>query len=113
MQSFLNQINPVALFKKPNLVPRKKIRSYITRILSDGRHDEKSVNAGENISTVFSGYVHASSENIMDMYGGDPSHFHLKGMQETSRMSDHTYDAWNYFYRGLLSTTLVAKGNSA
>lgn len=107
--AIFNQTDVTPLFKKPNLVPRKKIRSYIRRVLNQGIHDEKSANAGENISTVFSGYVHASSENIMDMYGGNPAHFHLNGMKNTPRMSDHTYDAWNYFYRGLLTTTLVAK----
>ena len=107
--AIFNQTDITPLFKKPNLVSRKKIRSYIRRVLNEGVHDEKSANAGENISTVFSGYVHASSENIMDMYGGNPSRFHLNGMKDTPRMSDHTYDAWNYFYRGLLTTTLVAK----
>ena len=30
-------------------------------------------------------------------------------MNGTSRIAEHVDDAWNYFYRGLLSGTVVAK----
>jgi len=36
-------------------------------------------------------------------------HFHVAGMAGTERVADHVRDAWNYFYRGLLSTAAVAK----
>ena len=45
----------------------------------------------------------------MDMCGGDPPQYYLNGMLGTSRIADHVEDAWNYFYRGLLSTCIVAK----
>lgn len=44
----------------------------------------------------------------MDMYGGNPPRFHLSGMLNTPRMKESIADAWNYFYRGLISTMMVA-----
>lgn len=94
-------------FQKPNLVPRKKIHAYVQRTLH--KDTSPSTEIEEVVSTVYSGYVHAASSHIMDMYGGNPPRFHLSGMFGTPRISDHIFDAWNYFYRGLLSTCVVAK----
>ena len=94
-------------FQKPNLVPRKKIHAYVRRVLHKDPRPPSEVE--EVISTAYSGYVHAASPYIMDMVGGDPPRFMLNGMLGTSRIDDHVHDAWNYFYRGLLSTCVVAK----
>ncbi len=45
----------------------------------------------------------------MDMCGGDPPRFHLSGMSGTVRINEYADDAWNYFYRSLLSVMAVAK----
>lgn len=94
---------------KPNLVPRKKIRAHTINILGDGIDATKALNASESISTAYSGYVHAASENIMDMYGGNPEHFHLTGMLDTPRMESFYTDAETYMYRSLIATAFVAK----
>lgn len=94
-------------FQKPNMVPRKKIHAYVRRVLH--KHPTPPSEVEEVISTAYSGYVHAASPYVMDMYGGNPPHFHLGGMLGTPRIADHVFDAWNYFYRGLLSTCVVAK----
>lgn len=94
-------------FQKPNMVPRKKIHAYVHRILRKDANPVEHVE--EVISTAYSGYVHAASPYVMDMYGGDPPHFHVQGMLQTPRVREHVLDAWNYFYRGLLSTCVVAK----
>lgn len=44
----------------------------------------------------------------MDMYGGNPPQFHLRGMLGTPRATDHLYDLWNYYYRGVLSFSFAA-----
>ena len=94
---------------KPNMVPRKKIRSHTMNTLGQGVDISQALAAGESVGTAYSGYVHAASENIMDMYGGDPPHFHLTGMQGTPRISAFTRDAQNYIYRGFMATIAVAK----
>ena len=45
----------------------------------------------------------------MDMYGGNPACFHLKGMLGTARHTEHREDLWNYFYRSILNFELAAK----
>jgi hypothetical protein len=45
----------------------------------------------------------------MDMYGGNPPHFHLSGMLGTPRIESCAHDAENYVYRGLMATVVVAK----
>ena len=93
---------------KPNLVPRKKIRSHTMNVLGQGINVSQALAVGEGIGTAYSGYVHAASGNIMDMYGGHPPHFHLSGMRGTPRASECARDAENYVYRGLMATIVVA-----
>jgi hypothetical protein len=45
----------------------------------------------------------------MDMFGGNPPHFYIEGMQGTSRHDEHRDDLWNYFYRSVLIFGLAAK----
>ena len=49
----------------------------------------------------------------MNMYGGNPPHFHTKGMLGTPRMEEHTKDLWNSMYRTFASHILVAKAFGA
>ena len=94
---------------KPNMVKRKKIRAHTMNTLGQGANTFKALAAGESVGTVYSGYVHASSESIMDMYGGNPPHFHLTGMRGTPRVDESARDAENHIYRGLMATIVVAK----
>jgi len=94
---------------KPNLVPRKKIRAHTMNVLGQGVNVSRALAASESVGTAYSGYVHAASENIMDMYGGNPPHFHIEGMRGTPRMAECARDAEIYIYRGLMATMVVAK----
>ena len=94
---------------KPNLVARKKIRAHTMNVLGRGVSVSKLLAASESIGTAYSGYVHAASENIMDMYGGDQPHFHTQGMLGTPRVASSAREAENYIYRGLMATVVVAK----
>lgn len=106
---FLDPNNTLARVKKPNSIPRHKIRAYTNRVLNKDPNPSLVSDVGETISSVYSGFVHASSTQIMDMYGGNPLRFHLSGMLGTPRMAEHVDDAWNYYYRGLMSLGVVAK----
>ena len=94
---------------KPHLPPRKKVRAHSMNVLGQGLNVSQALDAGESLSTAYSGYVHAASENIMDMYGGNPPHFHVDGMRGTSRITTFEQDTENYVYRGLMAATVVAK----
>lgn len=94
---------------KPNLVPRKKIRAHTMNVLGEKVNISQALHAAESVSTAYSGFVHAASENIMEMYGGTPPHFHLEGMRDTPRMSECAQGVEDYMHRGLLATIMVAK----
>lgn len=94
---------------KPNLVTRKKIRAHSMNALGKGINPSQALSVGESISAAYSGYVHAASENIMEMYCGNPPCFHVEGMRGTSRVTAFAKDAENYVHRGLMSTIIVAK----
>lgn len=95
--------------EKPNLVPRKKVRAHTLNVLGNGVNVSLALDASAGVSTAFSGYVHAASENIMGMYGGSPPRFHVEGMLGTSRIDTFTWHAENYVYRGLMATAVIAK----
>lgn len=95
--------------QKRDTIPRKKIRAYISRI--EGRALDQSTGneLGRTISKAYSGYVHAASPQIMDMYFGNPPRFHIRGMAGTVRQIEHRADLWNYFYRSIISFSFIAK----
>lgn len=94
---------------KPNLPPRKKVRAHTMNVLGQGVNVSQALDAGESVNTAYSGYVHAASENIMEMYGGNPPHFHVEGIRGTPRIVTFEEDTENYVYRGLMATAVVAK----
>lgn len=94
---------------KPPLLPRKKIRAHTTNTLGQGVNVSQALDVGESVSTAYSGYVHAASENIMDMYGGNPPHFHVEGMPGTRHIEAFEQDMENYIYRGVMAAVAVAK----
>jgi hypothetical protein len=91
-----------------NLVPRRKIHAYVSR-LSGTDNPSRDLDVSQTISRAYSGYVHGASPHIMDMCIGSPPRFMLFGMSGTHRISEHTYDIWNYYYRALLTLALAAK----
>lgn len=93
---------------KPDLLPRKKVRAHTMNTLGKGLNVSQALSVSESIGTACSGYVHGASENIMDLYGGDPPHFHVTGMLGTPRIATFAADAQNYIYRGLMATIMCA-----
>jgi hypothetical protein len=95
--------------KRP-MIPRKKIRAAIASMEgATGLDQSTGVEVTRTVSKAYSGYVHAASPHIMDMYGGNPPRFHMRGMRGTPRQIEHRADLWNYFYRGIISFGFAAK----
>ena len=94
---------------KPNLLPRKKVRAQTLSALGQGINVSRALAVSESLSTAYSGYVHAASENIMEMYGGNPPKFHLSGMLGTPRIDSFSRASEQYVNRGLMATGAVAK----
>lgn len=93
--------------KRP-MIPRKKIRAWIASI-EGGLDPSTGIEVTRTISKTYSGYIHAASPHIMDMYGGDPPRFYMTGMIGTPRHGEHRADLWNYFYRGIIAFGFAAK----
>lgn len=99
---------PTAGSPARGMVKRDKIRAYNNRL--PGLDDPSTADAnGRLIYKTYSGYVHAASVNIIDMCVGDPPRYYLAGMCRSPLYEDHVQDAWNYFYRGLVSSLIMAK----
>lgn len=96
--------------QKRSPIPRQKIRAYLAQALSLGTDMDPSrgVELHRTISKSYSGYVHAAAPHIMDMYGGNPPRFHVRGLLESPLHADHREDFWNYFYRAILAFGIAA-----
>ena len=99
----------LASTQKRPMVPRKKIHAYLARIVGAPMDPSRVVEATRTVSKTYSGFVHAASPQIMDMYGGSPARFHVQGMRGTPRHCEHRADLWNYFYRSISSFSSIAK----
>jgi hypothetical protein len=88
------------------MVKRDKIRAYVSQ------REDPSQGAnlvGRVIAKAYSGFVHAASPHIMDMYGGLPPRFDVSGEFRSLRGEEHANDALNYFLRALFSMAYAAK----
>ena len=65
-------------------------------------------NVLRTISKTYSGYVHAASPHIMEMYVGDPPRFLMRGMANTKRQDDSRRDLRSYFDRGIVACGMAA-----
>ncbi|MBY0268368.1 MAG: hypothetical protein K2X06_00670 [Burkholderiales bacterium] len=106
---FADDTAPVESLIDNDMVQRKKIRAYISRILGPNTNPSRDLATSKTISKIYSGYVHAASPHLMELCVGNPLKFHVRGMLGTPRVKDHHFDIWNYFYRGLVNASVVAK----
>ena len=93
--------------KRP-MLPRKKIRAYLASAYYEPLDPSSATELFRTISKTYSGYVHGASPQIMDMYGGNPGHFHMRGMKGTPIYEVHKDDLWNYFYRSICVFSMAA-----
>lgn len=77
-------------------VPQKKVHESLGRTLDEiaealGRSEQRRPAAELywKIYRVYSNYVHAKYPEIMDMYGGRPGRFHLRGMSGTPKDAEN------------------------
>lgn len=108
-QEEFDKSDTVASSSDRPMVSRKKIRAYIDRVSSGPKGSSKHLDASRTVSKAYSGYVHAASPQIMDMFDGNPPRFHMRGMRGTERHVEHRADIWNHFYRGIQAFSFSAK----
>jgi hypothetical protein len=108
-EEFDNPASAIQSTQKRPMVPRRKIRACLARIPAASSDSSRHAEATRTVDKTYSGFVHGASPHIMDMYYGDPPHFHVRGMLGTTLANDHREDLWNCFYRSICSFVLSAK----
>lgn len=108
-EEFPDPKNTLARHEKPDMPSRGKIQAYVQRVLNPEGNQSLISDVNSAVSSTYSGYVHASAPQVLDLFGGEPPHFHIEGMHGTPIMNDHVHDSWNYFFRGIVSFILVAR----
>ncbi len=94
--------------KRP-MIPRKKIRAFVSKDRGTGYDQSSAGEVRRTISKVYSEYVHGASPQLMELYYGNPPKFHLYGGSDSPLHKDHLDDLINYYYRSILSFAFAAK----
>lgn len=94
--------------KRP-MIPRKKIRAFVSKDRGAGYEQSSTIEVGRTISKAYSGYVHGASPQLMELYFGNPPRFQLSGGTHSPFYEDHIEDLLNYYYRSILSFAFAAK----
>jgi hypothetical protein len=100
--------NPMASEQNRPTVPRRKIHAALARIPDSPMNPSAAAELHRTMSQAFSGFVHAASVHILEMYGGAPPHYHLSGMLGTPRQTEYERGAAHYFYRGMVAVMYVS-----
>lgn len=93
--------------KSRGMLGRDRIRAYVHQEL--GSDTSRANITGKVLTKAYSGFVHAASPHIMDMYGGINPRFDVTGESKHLRGGEHADDALNYFLRGLFAMAFAAK----
>jgi hypothetical protein len=94
------------------MVSRDKIRAYVSE--QSGVEPSRANVVSKVLTKAYSGFVHAASPHIMDMYHGmdmygGPPGFDVRGDHKSLRANTHATDALNYFLRATGIMALAAK----
>ena len=108
-EEFDDPESAIASTQKRLMIPRKKIRAFISRDRGAGYDQSSTIEVGRTISKIYSGYVHGASPQLMELYFGDTPRFHLSGGTDSPFYGDHVEDLLNYYYRTILSFAFSAK----
>lgn len=88
-------------------VLRKDIRAYVAMHFS--ADPSSMISAGRKLYKAYSGFVHGNGETVIDMCMRNPPRYFLRGMLKSPLYPDHRDDLWNYMYRGLVASAIMAR----
>jgi hypothetical protein len=101
--------SPLASTQKRKTVPVKKIHATFGKLAKNELNPSDAQELLRTIHQAFSGYVHGGYPQIMEMYGGNPAHFHMSGMLGTPRMEEWRTQLVGYVYRVIMASVFVAR----
>ena len=91
------------------MIPRKIIRSYLHQKNLVNVSPNVTMEAARTISKIYSGYLHAASPQIMELYYGQPPKFHTNGILGSVLHGQYCNSIRDYMYRGILSFANASK----
>ena len=100
-EEFSDPNNPFMSEQKRNRVARRKVYAALGRITGDAIYPSDGAKLHRTVGQAMSGYVHGAYPHIMELYGGNPPHFHLNGMLGTPTHESWIMEARHYYYRGI------------
>lgn len=105
--------SPLASTQKRYRVPRRKIQAHIGRVVSgisgDASDLSPTIARFRTIANRQSDYVHGAAPRLLELYGGNPPHFHMGGMLGTEQVSTHRQYFWDYVYRSICVFAMVTR----
>jgi hypothetical protein len=108
-EEFSDPKNPFMSEQKRNRVPRRKVYAALGRTTGDVINPSDGAELHRTLSQVLSGFVHGAYPHIMELYGGNPRHFHLNGMPGTPMHESCIREARHYYYRGIQALMLLSQ----
>ena len=87
------------LGKKLPRILRKDIQAYLADCQDTEKLKKMTRDSLGTLYKNYSGYVHGASVYVMDMYCGDPPHFHTNGIREAEHESSHANILYRYTLR--------------
>lgn len=95
--------------QKRRTIPRRKIQAYLARNSFSPFDPSSGQEILRTLSKLHSGFIHAASPQLMEMYGGKPERFQMRGIKGNYIFDESKWTLWNYFYRGVCVCALSAK----
>lgn len=108
-EEFSDPTNPLATRNKRDTVSRKAIHAAFAKSVEDILNPSDAQRVNAVIHGGFSGYVHGAYPHIMELYGGLPPKFHLRGMLNTPREYEWLRQIIEQLYRSIMVTELVSR----
>lgn len=101
--------DPLGSAQKRETVPVRKIHATFAKLASDELNPSDAQNLLRTTHQAFSGYVHGAYPHIMEMFGGNPPHFHVSGMLGTPRIDEWRNQLVGYVQRLIITSVFVSR----
>jgi hypothetical protein len=108
-EEFSDSQNILEAHNLRHTVPSQKIHASIARTMSISINPSDAQAMTSVVQKTLSGYIHGAYPQIMEMYGGNPPHFHMHGMLGTPRMVEWTAQVISYTDKLIMLSTLVCR----
>ena len=108
-EEFDDPSDPLGSKQKRDNVSRRKIFAAFGQIVQAHLNPSDAQSAISITHKVFSGYVHGAYPHIMELYGGNPPHYHMSGMANTPKQTESRQQLLDQLYRAIMVSELLAR----